>query len=342
MTTTSLTIENRYVKFTLMVLVVHLGANVAHTVTHLEIPVILDPAPTAIILLSHYLLPIIGGALLWRGSVKLGAALLFLSMAASFSLQVYLHFVVSNPDNVASIPVGPWQAPFQLTAVALVVIEALGGILSGLLWIRRGHSGDDLPQSGRIEGVPDSGFRPLTRLTYWFSRHWFGDIAEPLTVMAHHGSILAGTNAFEMSLDHADQVDNPLKELAMVKAAMLVGCEFCIDFGSAEAAKLGITKDQLRALSHFEESIVFSELERLVLRYSVAMTVTPTDVPDELFDELAREFTETELVELTAAIAFENYRGRFNHAFGMGAQGFSEGDFCPRPEMPPTHRESRT
>lgn len=63
------------------------------------------------------------------------------------------------------------------------------------------------------------------------------------------------------------------------------------------------------------------------------MTVTPTDVPDELSDELAREFDKAELVELTAAIAFENYRGRFNHAFEISAQSFSEGTFCPRPEL---------
>lgn len=53
-------------------------------------------------------------------------------------------------------------------------------------------------------------------------------------VMAHHGSILAGTNAFEMALDHAGRVDERLKELALVKAAMLIGYEFCIDIGVAK------------------------------------------------------------------------------------------------------------
>jgi alkylhydroperoxidase family enzyme len=69
-----------------------------------------------------------------------------------------------------------------------------------------------------------------------------------------------------------------------------------------------------------------------VLDYSVAVTRTPVEVPDELFAALRRHFNEAQLVELTAAIAWENYRARFNHAFGIEAQGFSDGAYCPLPE----------
>jgi len=47
---------------------------------------------------------------------------------------------------------------------------------------------------------------------------------------------------------------------------------------------------------------------------------------------LREHFSEAQLVELTATIALENFRARFNHAFGMGAQGFSEGSYCALPE----------
>jgi alkylhydroperoxidase family enzyme len=69
-----------------------------------------------------------------------------------------------------------------------------------------------------------------------------------------------------------------------------------------------------------------------VLDYSVAMTQTPVDVPDEVFDRLQQHFNEPQMVELTAMIAWENYRARFNHAFGIEAQGFSENAYCPLPE----------
>jgi hypothetical protein len=39
------------------------------------------------------------------------------------------------------------------------------------------------------------------------------------------------------------------------------------------------------------------------------------------------------LVELRTAIAWENYRARFDHAFGMEAEGFSEGSYCALPAV---------
>ena len=95
--------------------------------------------------------------------------------------------------------------------------------------------------------------------------------------------------------------------------------------------KDGITDQQRRDLAQFETSASFSELEKLVLRYAVAMTETPVDISDDLFAELRKHFTPQQLVELTSAIAWENYRARFDHAFGIEAEGFSEGAVCAVP-----------
>jgi hypothetical protein len=85
------------------------------------------------------------------------------------------------------------------------------------------------------------------------------------------------------------------------------------------------------ALPDFETSAEFTELERLALRYAVAMTATPVELAGELFDALRAHFDARQLVDLTSAIAWENYRARFNHAFACEAEGFSEGAFCPLP-----------
>ena len=96
----------------------------------------------------------------------------------------------------------------------------------------------------------------------------------------------------------------------------------------------GISEEQIRELSAYERSVAFSPLEKLVISYAVEMTKTPVEVPDALFAALREHFDEAQLVELTAAIAWENYRARFNHAFGIEAQDFSEGAYCPLPERP--------
>lgn len=61
------------------------------------------------------------------------------------------------------------------------------------------------------------------------------------------------------------------------------------------------------------------------------MTRTPVEVSDSLFARMRGMFTEAQLVELTATIAWENYRARFDHAFGVEAEGFSEGAYCALP-----------
>jgi hypothetical protein len=69
------------------------------------------------------------------------------------------------------------------------------------------------------------------------------------------------------------------------------------------------------------------------------MTATPVEVPEALFRALEAELGAAGLVELTAAIAWENYRARFNHAFGAESEGYAEGAFCaipPRPALPAT------
>ena len=91
---------------------------------------------------------------------------------------------------------------------------------------------------------------------------------------------------------------------------------------------------QLRDLPAHETSDAFTPLEKRVLDYAVALTRTPAEVPDELFEDLRKHLDEPALVELTGAIAWENYRARFNCAFRIESQGFSEGAYCPLPERP--------
>ena len=113
---------------------------------------------------------------------------------------------------------------------------------------------------------------------------------------------------------------------------MLVGCEYCLDIGSALSRSEGITEEELRDLARWRTSDRFDELERAVLAYAEAMTRSPVEVSDELFGVLADRLDEAQLVELTSVIGIENYRARFNWAFGIGADGFSEGAYCARPD----------
>jgi alkylhydroperoxidase family enzyme len=105
-----------------------------------------------------------------------------------------------------------------------------------------------------------------------------------------------------------------------------------MDIGSAVGRDIGIERRQIEELPVYRQSDAFDETEKLVLAYAEEMTRTPVDVPAALFEKLRARFDERQLVELTAAIAWENYRARFNHALDIPSQGFSEGAACVLPE----------
>ena len=109
---------------------------------------------------------------------------------------------------------------------------------------------------------------------------------------------------------------------------MVVGCEFCVDIGSMIARESGLTDDELKDLIDWRASERLDETDKLVLEYADAISATPSEVPDDLFERMRAKFDDEQLVELTAAIAWENWRGRFNWAFGLGKEGYSEGAYC--------------
>ena len=91
----------------------------------------------------------------------------------------------------------------------------------------------------------------------------------------------------------------------------------------------GVGAQKLADLAAFEDSPAFSEVEKRVLRYAEALTRTPANVSEELFNSLREHFNPQQMVELTAAIAWENFRARFNRGFGIEAEGFTETAVCP-------------
>jgi len=84
----------------------------------------------------------------------------------------------------------------------------------------------------------------------------------------------------------------------------------------------GAEEDKVREIPTWRESQRFSDAERVALEYAEAMTITGQRVSDELFARLKGCFDEVQIVELTAAVALENFRSKFNVPLGVEAQGF--------------------
>jgi alkylhydroperoxidase family enzyme len=79
---------------------------------------------------------------------------------------------------------------------------------------------------------------------------------------------------------------------------------------------------KLAEVATWRDSKLFSEAERVALEYAERITYTDRKVDDVLFDEVKKHFTEPQIVELTAVVALENFRSKFNPTLGVEAQGF--------------------
>lgn len=102
-------------------------------------------------------------------------------------------------------------------------------------------------------------------------------------------------------------LDKRLVQLVEVRASQINGCAFCLDMHAFEARRNGETEQRLYTLAGWREAPFFTEKERAALALTEAVTlVASTQVPDDVYQEAARHFTEKELVELILLIVTIN------------------------------------
>jgi alkylhydroperoxidase family enzyme len=87
--------------------------------------------------------------------------------------------------------------------------------------------------------------------------------------------------------------------------------------------KAGLSDAKLLAVRG-DDLTVFSEVERLVIELADAMAVTPSNISDDLYARLRKQFSEEQLLQLGGQIAFENYRARLNRIFDVGSDELYE------------------
>ena len=95
-----------------------------------------------------------------------------------------------------------------------------------------------------------------------------------------------------------------------------------MDINASRGMQAGATEDKIREIESAATSTLYDDRERTAIEYAENMTITGRRVSDALFARLRGYFSEPQVVELTAAVALENFRSKFNVALGIEAQGF--------------------
>ena len=169
--------------------------------------------------------------------------------------------------------------------------------------------------------IPSSVFG---RAMAWYMRRNFGDVLDNGLALLHNKPVLRAVLGFEGKVDKWDKLDPDLKTLAVMASASTIGCSWCMDFGFFITAAKGLDTSKLEQVPFWRDSDVFTDLERRVLGYAEAMTVTPPEVTDEMAAALRKDLGDAAFVELTMMVAVENERSRFNSALGLTSQGFKD------------------
>jgi alkylhydroperoxidase family enzyme len=145
------------------------------------------------------------------------------------------------------------------------------------------------------------------RWFYGAMRKMFGKDLTPAKVQMRLPGLIWGGVAMEAALGRKRLVSLRYIQLGKIRAAARIGCPFWIDINSAVGRKAGLSDEKLRAVLGQD------------------MTDTPAKVSDDLYTRLRNQFSEEQLMQLGAQIAFENYRARWNRIFNVESDNLYQG-----------------
>ena len=124
------------------------------------------------------------------------------------------------------------------------------------------------------------------------------------------GEALQSMLALEKYVD-ASGLDHKLVLLMKMRASQINGCAYCLDMHSIDARAAGETEQRLYTLDAWRETPFFSDRERAALAWTEAITlVSETHVPDAVFEEVKKLFSDKEIIDLTIVVTTINMWNR--------------------------------
>ncbi|MCW2783741.1 MAG: Carboxymuconolactone decarboxylase [Marmoricola sp.] len=178
-----------------------------------------------------------------------------------------------------------------------------------------------MSETTRIPAAEITGFKGA--LIKRFANKQLGQVPSSLGVYWHNQKVLMSMAGIGSKVQKWNECDQQLKSFAHMAVAAQVGCSWCLDFNYFEANNLNLDMTKAREVPRWRESTAFSPLERQVLEYAEAMTVTPPSVTDAMVAALRDQLGDAALVELSGVVAFANFTTRPNVALGIESDGFA-------------------
>lgn len=123
-------------------------------------------------------------------------------------------------------------------------------------------------------------------------------------------------------------IEESLLNLIYFRVSQMNSCAFCLDMHSKDLRAKGETEQRLYVLDAWREAPFYTDKERAALAWSESLTkIAGGIVPDAIYEEARKHFSETELIDLTLAVIAINSYNRVNIAFGAAVGTYQAGQF---------------
>ena len=124
-------------------------------------------------------------------------------------------------------------------------------------------------------------------------------------------------------------IEQSLQDIISFRVSQINGCAFCLDMHSKDLRAQGESEQRLYLLDAWRETSIYTDREKAALAWAEAVTKLPNNnVPDEVYHQARKQFSEEELVDLTLAVITINSYNRLNIAFRTPAGDYVPGQFA--------------
>ena len=130
----------------------------------------------------------------------------------------------------------------------------------------------------------------------------------------------AFVNLNKAVMDNAGSISSEFKRIIAYISSNTAGCRYCQAHTIRAAERYGGEKERLEQAWDFENSSLFSEAEKVALRFTIAASSVPVSTSQELEQLLQHHWDETDILEIMSVIALFGYLNRWNDVMGTSLE----------------------
>jgi uncharacterized peroxidase-related enzyme len=170
--------------------------------------------------------------------------------------------------------------------------------------------------SPRLAPLP-VGHAPELKENFEFSMKSLGFVPNSMLILQRKPKIARALSQLGQAIwDPASEVDRGFKRLVGHVASRAAGCMYCMAHTAEGALLFGVEERRLAAVWEYRTSPLFSEAERVALDFALAAASVPNDVTDAMFAEVRKHWSENQVVEIAAVVAYFGFLNRWNDTMG--------------------------